>query len=587
MRQRSAYCIYGQVKEQMNLILTVIDDPAGSNMVKHTKAFKQTGGSFGRGESNDWVLPDKERFLSTCHATIEYAKEEYLLKDVSTNGTFINNQEQPLGTNDLYSLQDGDIIRAGEYRLKVSIRQPVSNNNQAIPEGLGDADFLDHPNHTTVESPDIKAQANDLDSWINDAPPAPSAKQGWGNVAPDYNSLSTDPMSAFEATPQKPRSSNISDPLAALSQTPSTLAAPNNVTPAPRTPSEFSIPSVQSISSDVKNTQKESNDPLSALEQLGNKAPVSNSAWNDDEDWWKDGSQADHSPADKHFMQPRAELEQTNIQTTSPAHDTEKTNTPEQTAERQHKPDRALDVFSQRATSDSIESISTSNSRPDFRYHPKQVQQVSPTQAPQHHSTESQKYPTAQVLAELLGLEKQNDDQLNQLLPEAAEIISETINRLIDLLRARSRLKNELRTDRTMIGVIDNNPLKFSATPTDALRTMFSANSSAFLSPKETINSSFNDLSDHQVAVLSGMRAAYESMLEHFSPSNLENFINTPQGVFSSKNAKRWQGYQEYYKALLRDQETTYNTLFGDEFAQIYEQQLSELENARTLTNKN
>jgi hypothetical protein len=36
---------------------------------------------------------------------------------------------------------------------------------------------------------------------------------------------------------------------------------------------------------------------------------------------------------------------------------------------------------------------------------------------------------------------------------------------------------------------------------------------------------------------------------------------------------------------LSRDGETTYNTLFGEEFAAVYERQLAELKTARSLTN--
>ena len=42
-------------------------------------------------------------------------------------------------------------------------------------------------------------------------------------------------------------------------------------------------------------------------------------------------------------------------------------------------------------------------------------------------------------------------------------------------------------------------------------------------------------------------------------------------------------GFEQYYKSLKSDHETTYNKLFGEEFARSYEKQLAELKNARAL----
>ena len=160
--------------------------------------------------------------------------------------------------------------------------------------------------------------------------------------------------------------------------------------------------------------------------------------------------------------------------------------------------------------------------------------------------------------------------------------MEETVARLIDLLRARTSIKNELRVQRTMIQTEANNPLKFSATPRDALAAMFAGNG-AFLSPVEAVRDSFDDLSDHQVAVLAGMRAGYDAMLRFFSPESIERRNGTQSGVFSSKAARNWEGYSAAYQQLLSDPEASYRKLFGDEFATTYESQLAELKSARNL----
>jgi type VI secretion system FHA domain protein len=186
-------------------------------------------------------------------------------------------------------------------------------------------------------------------------------------------------------------------------------------------------------------------------------------------------------------------------------------------------------------------------------------------------------------LASLMGLNNISDDQLDSLMPEVSGIVNEAVTRLIDLLRARTAIKNELRVQHTMIQTVDNNPLKFSANAEDALKMMFSRDASAFMRPQDAVRDSFDDLSDHQVAVLKGMHAAYDTMFKHFDPDNLKQHINARDSLLGNKDAKNWVAFEQYFKALKSDYETTYNQLFGEEFARAYEKQLAELKNTRAL----
>jgi len=172
------------------------------------------------------------------------------------------------------------------------------------------------------------------------------------------------------------------------------------------------------------------------------------------------------------------------------------------------------------------------------------------------------------ALAEALGVGHLSDEQIQGLLPEAASIIQDTMSQLINLMRARSAVKNELRVAQTMIQTNDNNPLKFSVTPRDAMLVMFSGATNAYMSPREAVQDAFDDLSDHQLAVFSGMRAAYEFMLQQFSPRSLESRMNTSDSLLNlNKGAKKWDAYEKHYEALTRDPEQSYRRLFGEEFA--------------------
>ena len=88
-----------------------------------TKVFGVHGGTIGRGTDNDWILPDPERYLSGKHARVDFRAGAFILVDTSSNGTYVNGAQVPLGKYHDYPLKDGDYVRLGEYELLASIDQ--------------------------------------------------------------------------------------------------------------------------------------------------------------------------------------------------------------------------------------------------------------------------------------------------------------------------------------------------------------------------------------------------------------------------------------------------------------------------------
>jgi type VI secretion system protein len=105
----------------MALRLRVISDHRHRLGDKHTFVFGVSGGSIGRSAENDWVLPDDMRYVSGRHARIVFHKGRYLLQDTSSNGTFVNDNDRPLGGQNPHELKSGDILRIGEYHVQVHI----------------------------------------------------------------------------------------------------------------------------------------------------------------------------------------------------------------------------------------------------------------------------------------------------------------------------------------------------------------------------------------------------------------------------------------------------------------------------------
>ena len=105
----------------MTLRLSVVSEHASKLGPHATKVFGVHGGTIGRGPDNAWILPDPDRYISGKHVRIDFRAGSYVLVDTSSNGTYVNSAQVPLGKYHDYVLKDGDYVRLGEYELLVSI----------------------------------------------------------------------------------------------------------------------------------------------------------------------------------------------------------------------------------------------------------------------------------------------------------------------------------------------------------------------------------------------------------------------------------------------------------------------------------
>lgn len=105
----------------MALRLKIVSNNAAAAGEHSRWTFGVNGGRIGRHTSNDWVLRDPDRFVSGRHAAIEHRGGTWLLRDTSTNGTFVNDADEALGPDRMHQLAHGDRFRIGEYEIEVEI----------------------------------------------------------------------------------------------------------------------------------------------------------------------------------------------------------------------------------------------------------------------------------------------------------------------------------------------------------------------------------------------------------------------------------------------------------------------------------
>jgi predicted component of type VI protein secretion system len=306
------------------------------------KVFDKRGGSIGRLESNDWTLPDPERFVSTHHATVAYEEGAWRLADVSTNGTFLNAPDRPVNRGQPVALRDGDRIFIGGYEILVQ---------------LVDID----------EPPD----------------PAPVSAQAAGAAAP------------------------------IRSATPDAVAPARTVMPDATAPTRADMPDAQTL-----------------------------------------------------------------------------------------------------------------------------------------------------------------------------EIILRTVVQgLIGVLQTRAQVKNQFRMSMTSIKPVENNPLKFSRTAQDALHCLFTETNPGYLPPTESFREAFEDIGFHQLAMLAGVRGAFNAMLASFHPDRLEaqyaKRLRRASFVSVFGRLRYWAMYRAQFEEIEADPEAHFQLLFGEEFARAYADQLQSLQAAR------
>ncbi|HXN88112.1 MAG TPA: type VI secretion system-associated FHA domain protein TagH [Methylocella sp.] len=104
----------------VTLILTIENRQSLPNGVPVSVTLSNGRGlEIGRNENLDWTLPDPLRIVSGKHCEVRCRDGAYWLHDVSTNGTFLNDNPRRIQTP--YRLRHGDRLLIGPYVIGVAI----------------------------------------------------------------------------------------------------------------------------------------------------------------------------------------------------------------------------------------------------------------------------------------------------------------------------------------------------------------------------------------------------------------------------------------------------------------------------------
>ena len=172
-----------------------------------------------------------------------------------------------------------------------------------------------------------------------------------------------------------------------------------------------------------------------------------------------------------------------------------------------------------------------------------------------------------------------------EFMEHIGRMLRESVQGTVELLIARAAAKREVRADVTMIVSMHNNPLKFSPDVNFALMQLLTPQGSGFMRPEEAMRDAYDDLRAHQIGLIAGMRAALASVLNRFTPAELENRLSTKSLLDSvlpaNRKARLWDLYEQRYGEISGEAEDDFHSLFGREFLKAYEAQIGQLQRGR------
>ena len=148
----------------MKLILTIKQAPLGSHeMIGKQFIFDESGFSFGRSSDSDLVMPDPSRYVSSRHGMVTFENGVFFVHDQSSNGVFLDHATVAIGSGRPTALQNGSILKSGEYVFEIAIKDDALASEVVGEEG--DAQVSgDRQDLSAVPASEVLAQIASTDT---------------------------------------------------------------------------------------------------------------------------------------------------------------------------------------------------------------------------------------------------------------------------------------------------------------------------------------------------------------------------------------------------------------------------------------
>lgn len=472
--------------------------------------------SIGRGERNDWVLPDPDRHLSKTHCVIALDHGRAVLTDLSVNGVYINGASQPTVRDSQVVLTDGDTIRLGDYTITVEeVADPAPGGRGAAQgwanDPLGD-DPLDDPAGSAAVGIDP------LDDPL--AAPIGGGDRGFRHPvrhsAPTARALDPFDEADRAAAPPGQRDTWLDD--APGQRADSGFPQPDNVD-ANR--AAMLVPRVLTPTPPAAHGSVDFDDLIGDLSDLlPQSGPV---------------AAPPAAPPVRPGPDPFAEADH-----------------PARAAPQPQPPQAAW-----------AEPVPAPRAPPPVA---PAAPPVATGQDPMRAFLEGAGLPPNAIPGLLAGDQEATMRTLGQVFRAMSDGVRE-------VLMSRAAIKGELRVEQTLLRSSNNNPLKFSITPEDALLALLTPGRPGYMPALAATLEAFDDIKTHELAVMAGVQTALVGLLKRFDPDALEARL-APGGLASvlpaARKARLWEAFRDTYQTIATEAEDDFQAVFGRAFAKAY-----------------
>jgi FHA domain-containing protein len=523
--------------------------------------FDELGGSIGRADSNQLVLPDPERMISRVAAQVVYRNGAFAIVDRGSNPIKLNGQALTSGRE--VPLAAGDVLQVGGYELRASVG---ASNHASDAHSAQSKDPFAGLLGPATPAPGPARGASMVDPLAHVGVAAVTARAAAPVAPPQIQGIPRD------WDPFAPQASGHDRPGAARPQQRDALgldlgsAAPASLVP------EQHLPLVTPSSLDQLfglSASKAGADPLA------------------------------NSVLDAPMAQPNMAADADPMRSLGTATKATAASQPDQLPDLQRafippttiKPPQAIAAKAPLAAAPApapSPAPAPASARPPAHA----LAPAAPAPAPLARTATVPRPEDAGALLEAFrrGLQAPAVD-LPALTPEMMELIGQllhdAVGGTVDLLRARSTIKHEMRAQVTSIGVKSNNPLKFSPSAEAALAHLLAPPKHGFIAAAPAMRDAYNDLRTHQFAFVAGMRAVVDAALQRFDPSLLEGQLGDRSRLQSllpaSRSARLWEQFVEHHARVRQDATDDFQAVFGREFLKAYDEHIDSLQAQREL----
>jgi type VI secretion system protein ImpI len=163
-----------------------------------------------------------------------------------------------------------------------------------------------------------------------------------------------------------------------------------------------------------------------------------------------------------------------------------------------------------------------------------------------------------------------------QLADQLGELMRIAVTSLMSLLHARNEAKRLTRSSsHTTIQATENNPLKFSPTPEDAMRILFGPKTHSYMDARRAFDQGFNDLKLHQLKTYAAMQHAVSMLIRDLDPAAIARDVKEHEDILDKLRPRKrrlWDAFVSKWKMSFGKESAAAIEVFMRHFAEFYDQ---------------